>query len=80
MSLNIYRIWVPLRNEVISTKDVIFNKEEDFDGYIESVEDNARHMDLQKLAKHLQKITVPKDERPPVTVRTEGIRKNYVVP
>jgi len=65
MSLNIYRIWVPLRNEVISTKDVIFNEEEDFDGHIKSLEDNARHVDLQELAEHLQRITVPEDERPP---------------
>src|SRR6185437_9918860 len=65
MSSNIYCIWVPLRNEVISTRDVIFNEEEDFDSYIESVEDSARHVDLQELAEHLQRITVPEDERPP---------------
>ena len=46
MSLNIYRIWVFFRNEVISIKDVIFNEKKDFDGYIKSLEDNARYVDL----------------------------------
>ena len=53
ISSNIYRIWVPLRNEVISIRDVIFNEEEDFDSHIESLEDNARHIDLQELTEHL---------------------------
>src|SRR5438105_522556 len=61
--LNIYCIWVPFRNEVILIRDVIFNKEEVFNGNLKSLEDNARNVDLQELVEHLQRIIIPKDKQ-----------------
>ena len=61
-STNIYRIWVPLLNRIISTRDVIFNEEERFTGNLEALKNDVREVDLEELAKLLQKVTLPDDE------------------
>ena len=44
-STNIYRIWIPSRNEVISTRDVIFDEESTFNGDIKTMQDDLLHID-----------------------------------
>ena len=52
-STNIYQIWIPQLNKVISTCDIIFNEEERFTDDLEKLKDNVREVDLEELAKLL---------------------------
>jgi hypothetical protein len=61
-STNIYRIWVPLLNKVISTRDVIFNEDELFTGDLEALKDDVREVNLEDFARLLQKVALPDDE------------------
>lgn len=58
-SSNIYRIWVPVRNTIISARDVIFDEEQIFDGTIEGLALDVKEVDLEDLARTLQQITMP---------------------
>ena len=64
-STNIYRIWIPQLNKVISTRDVVFNEEERFTGDLEKLKDDVREVDLEELAKVLQKGALPENEQLP---------------
>ena len=64
-STNIYRIWIPQLNKVISTRDVVFNEEERFTGDLEKLKDDVREVDLEELAKLLQKVALPENEQLP---------------
>jgi hypothetical protein len=46
-STNIYRVWNPLTNKVISTRDVIFNEKETFSGDIQHLRDDLRELMLE---------------------------------
>ena len=59
---NIYRIWIPLLNRVISTRDVIFNEDELFTSDLEALKDDIREVDLEDFARLLQKVALPDDE------------------
>ena len=48
-SSNIYRIWVPLLNKVIFTRDVIFNEDEVFDGNLDHLHNAVREVTLEDL-------------------------------
>src|SRR5436305_8936660 len=52
-STNIYRIWIPQLNKVISTQDMVFNEEERFTGDLEKLKDNVQEVNLEELAKLL---------------------------
>ena len=52
-STNIYRIWNPLANKVISTRDVIFNEEELFSGNIEALKTDCINIRLDELQRLL---------------------------
>ena len=64
-STNIYRIWIPQLNKVISTRDVVFNEEERFTGDLEKLKDDVREVDLEELVKLLQKVALPENEQLP---------------
>jgi hypothetical protein len=42
---NIYRIWIPSRNEVICSCDVIFDEGTTFDSNIKTMQDDLLYMD-----------------------------------
>ena len=46
---NIYRIWLLMKKTVISTRDVIFDENETFNGNIESLRDDIRDLDLESI-------------------------------
>jgi hypothetical protein len=43
-STNIYRIWNPVTNRVIITRDVLFNESEFFSGDIQHIKDNLLYI------------------------------------
>jgi hypothetical protein len=49
-STNIYRIWILSRNEVISSRDIIFDEGTTFDGNIKTMQDDLLHMDQEEFA------------------------------
>jgi len=49
-SSNIYRIWVPLLNKVIFTRDVIFNEDDVFDGNLDHLHNTVREVTRKDLA------------------------------
>jgi hypothetical protein len=49
-STNIYRIWVPSKNKVINSRDVIFDEETTFDGNIKTMQDDLLHMHQEEFA------------------------------
>jgi hypothetical protein len=52
-STNVYRIWNPVLNKVIVTRDVIFNEQETFNGDLEALKDDMLHVRLDELSKSL---------------------------
>ncbi|KJZ68647.1 hypothetical protein HIM_10513 [Hirsutella minnesotensis 3608] len=61
-STNIYRVWVPSKAKVISTRDVIFDEDELFDGTYESLAESVKEANLEELAAALQRISLPEDD------------------
>src|SRR5204863_1038895 len=61
-STNVYRIWNPVFNKVIRTRDVIFDEKIVFDGDVEAAKlelkkaETAQNMSLDKLAELLQQL------------------------
>jgi hypothetical protein len=66
-SSNIYQIWIPSLGKVISTRDVVFNKESVFDGRIEDLRDSLMHNTLDEIATHVRTIKLPTPTQPPET-------------
>jgi hypothetical protein len=60
-STNVYRIWNPITNKVIITRDVIFNEQETFNGNLESLKDDMLHIKLNELSELLHKCAIPKE-------------------
>jgi hypothetical protein len=58
-SSNIYRIWVPSLNRIISTRDVIFNENECFNGDIQSLKDDLLHTSTEEFAELVKKTALP---------------------
>ena len=58
-SLNIYRVWILSLNKVISTRDVIFNEDELFDGNIQSLRDDLLQVDIENITELLWKTCLP---------------------
>ena len=58
-SLNIYRIWIPAQNKVISTRDVIFNKDRFFSRDIKALKDDLLYTSTEEFAELLESITLP---------------------
>ena len=46
---NIYRIWNPITNRVISVRDVVFNEKEIFNRDIQALKNNCLHFQLDEL-------------------------------
>jgi hypothetical protein len=73
-STNIYRVWNPITAQVVSTRDVMFNEDEVFNGDLEGLKKEALQVSLEELSKLLTSIAQPqRDELPaePVTTRPE---------
>ncbi|KJZ68491.1 hypothetical protein HIM_12117 [Hirsutella minnesotensis 3608] len=58
-STNVYRVWIPAFNRIISTRDVLFDEDQSFDGTFDSLETGIRDIDLERLAQTLQRISLP---------------------
>lgn len=59
-SSNTYRIWNPVTNQVIHTRDVIFDEQETFSGALEELRDDIREIDRDELARLLSEFSIPK--------------------
>src|SRR2546421_8427574 len=80
-STNVYRIWNPVFNKIVLTRDVVFNEHETFNGSIEALKDDIRELDLEELSRLLQEHVVPEEtgegeEIPvqPAQEELEGVR------
>ena len=52
---------MPLLNKIIFTRDVIFNKDEVFDGNLNHLYNAVREVNLKELAQRLQRIYAPEE-------------------
>lgn len=52
-SSNIYRIWNPATNQIVSIRDVVFDESQTYSGNQEEMKKDAIHVDLEDLAKWL---------------------------
>jgi hypothetical protein len=57
-STNVYRIWNPIKNTVIRSRDVIFNEDQVFDGNLEKLRDDCLDIDLDDLSALLTQLDV----------------------
>jgi hypothetical protein len=62
-STNIYRIWNPQTGRVISTRDVIFNEDERFNGNVDQLKDDLLHMEKEELIELLDQVEEPEMDR-----------------
>ena len=60
---NVYRVWNPIKNKVVRTRDVTFNEYETFNGDLETLKDDMLRIQLDKLSKLLQECTIPRRVR-----------------
>src|SRR5271167_944321 len=58
-SSNIYRIWIPAQNKVISTRDVIFNEDELFSGNVEDLKDDLLHTSTIEFIELIERLALP---------------------
>ena len=61
-STNIYRVWVPQLNRVISSRDVTFDEGVIFDGHIDTLKDQAKAVDGDDLIQLINQAEVPEPE------------------
>ena len=60
-STNVYRVWNPVMNKVVRTRDVTFNEYETFNGDLETLKDDMLKIQLDELSKLLQECTIPEE-------------------
>ena len=60
-SSNIYRIWNPATNQVVSIRDVVFDETQVYPGTFEKVKEDVAQVDLEELARWL--IAIEKEEQ-----------------
>ena len=60
-STNVYRVWNPVMNKVVRTRDVTFNEYETFNGDLETLKNDMLRIQLDELSKLLQECTVPEE-------------------
>jgi len=70
-SSNIYRIWNPITNRVISTRDMVFNEKEIFNRDIQALKDDYLHLQLNKLSQLLSTIQLHEPKVPRSTILEE---------
>ena len=58
-SSNIYRIWIPSQNRIISSRDVIFNEKEFFNGDTQTLKDDLLHTSIEELAELVERTALP---------------------
>ena len=58
-STNVYRIWNRVENKVIRSRDVMFDELTVFDRNIETLRDQIRNLDLDKLFKLFKAAIIP---------------------
>lgn len=71
-STNIYRVWVPQIGRVISTRDVIFNEDERFNGDINQLRDDLLHIGREELMNILNQVELPETERTAIAEEQSG--------
>ncbi|KAG7115870.1 Copia protein like [Verticillium longisporum] len=62
-STNIYRIWNPQTGKIISTREVIFNEDELFNGDLNQLKDDLLHISRQDLIHLLDRVEQPEPDR-----------------
>jgi hypothetical protein len=60
-STNVYRVWNPVMNKVVRTRDVTFNEYETFSRDIETLKDDMLKIRLDELSTLLQECTIPEE-------------------
>jgi hypothetical protein len=60
-SSNTYRIWNPVKNVVIHTRDVIFDERRRFSGRFSQMQDEIKEMSLEELSRTLCECALPED-------------------
>jgi hypothetical protein len=60
-STNVYRVWNPIKNKVVRTRDVTFNEHKTFNRDLETLKDDMLGIQLDELSKLLQECTIPKE-------------------
>ena len=58
-SSNIFKIWNPVTNQVILTRDVVFNEDEIFPGKLGPLIDQLKKVTLEDIQETLQKALLP---------------------
>jgi hypothetical protein len=76
-STNIYRIWNPITGKVISTRDVIFNEDGQFNGDVNHLKDDLLQVSKDNLIQLLNQVEEPQPdqsiaEEPPASSLTQG--------
>ena len=79
-SSNIYRVWIPAQNKVISTRDVIFNEDEFFDGNVQSLKDDLLHISMEELAELVKKTALPEQEEEDLPETTIEDEPEFMIP
>ncbi|KAL2125978.1 hypothetical protein VTI74DRAFT_2034 [Chaetomium olivicolor] len=79
-STNIYRIWNPVTNQVVATRDVVFNEKQVFPGNLEAIKTELAEVDLEELKGWLNakdqaddsinQVQVDEDEEPVATANS----------
>jgi hypothetical protein len=64
-STNIYRIWNPVTNRVIITRDVLFNESEFFSGDIQHMKDDLLHITNEEIEALLHSVEIQSISEPP---------------
>ena len=68
-STNVYRVWNPVINKIVRTRDVIFNEYETFNGDLETLKDDMLKLRLNELSKLLRECTIPEESEEEMLVQ-----------
>ena len=80
-STNVYRIWNPIKNIVISTRDVTFNENETFSGDIQEWKDDLLHISTEELEDLIRMSSIPAaaEEEEPVQPVQEDLDQSRIL-
>jgi hypothetical protein len=79
-STNIYRIWNPVTNSIVRTRDVTFNENEVFPGTVEGLKNDLAHVDLERLKTIISRFSEADDTLPDIAPAERAAPENEVAP
>ena len=65
---------------MISTRDVIFNEDEFFDGNVQSLKDDLLHISMEELAELVKKTALPEQEEEDLPETTIEDEPEFMIP